>query len=159
MSSFTNDPKKMNREEEALSSAKRKATVQGETLLEAVGAPKAEGEGKRPRRSAVKDTPRKTSARKAAAKPKKEETDKHLPLARGTGSPSLKGSALEEEGLEEEEMKSQGDQISETQNKEIKEAGGGVTPEATVPNLGPREYKILSPLLLRTPRHIEWRRR
>ena len=54
-----------------------------------------------------------------------------------------------------EEIESQGDQISETQNKEIKEAGGEVTPEATVPNLGPREYMILSPLLLRTPRHIE----
>ena len=58
-----------------------------------------------------------------------------------------------------EEMESQGDQISETQNKDIKEARGGVTSEATVPNLGTRDYKILSPLLPRTPRHIEWRRR
>ena len=61
--------------------------------------------------------------------------------------------------IKEEEMESKRDEISETQNKQIKEAGRGVTPEVTVSNLAPREYKILSPLLPRTPRHIEWRRR
>ena len=45
----------------ALSSAKRKATVQGDALLESGGAPKTEGEGKRLRRSAVKDAPRRTT--------------------------------------------------------------------------------------------------
>ena len=86
-------------------------------------------EGKRPRRSAAKGTPRRTSAKKAATKLKKaKEADRQVPLARGTGSPSLKGSALEEEGLEATEgPESQGNLIIETQNKEIKEAGGVVT--------------------------------
>ena len=61
-------------------------------------------------------------ARKTAERLKKaKETDKHLLLARRTGSLSPKGSALQEEGVEATGgMESQGDQISETQNKEIK---------------------------------------
>ena len=55
----------------ACSSVKRKATVQGYTLLESGRALKGEEEGKRPRRSAAKGTPRRTLARKAAAKFKK----------------------------------------------------------------------------------------
>ena len=66
-------------------------------------------------------------------------------------------------------MESQGDQISKTQNKEIKAeeleskwdqiSETQNTPEVTVSDLPPREYKVLSPLLPGTPRHIEWRRR
>ena len=55
----------------ASSSAKRKATVQRDTLQESGGALKEKEEGKRPRRSAAKGIPRRTSARKAAAKLKK----------------------------------------------------------------------------------------
>ena len=67
------------------------------------------------------------------------------------------------------EMESQEDRISETQNKEIKTEETEIkydrisetqnTPEVTVSDLPPREYKVLSPLLPWTPRHIEWRRR
>ena len=46
------------------------------------------------------------------------------------------------------EMEIKWDQISKTQN----------TPEVTVSDLPPREYKVLSPWLPWTPRHIEWRR-
>ena len=64
----------------AYPSVKRKATVQGDTSLESRGAPRAEGEGKRLRRSIGKDTPRRTSARKVAEKLRKtKDTDKHLP--------------------------------------------------------------------------------
>ena len=66
-------------------------------------------------------------------------------------------------------MESQEDRISETQNKEIKTEEPEVkwdmtsetpnTPEAVVSDLPPREYRVLSPLLPRTPRHIEFRRR
>ena len=66
-------------------------------------------------------------------------------------------------------MESQEDRISETQNKEIKTEETEIkydrisetqnTPEVTVSDLPPREYKVLSPLLPWTPRHIEWRRR
>ena len=106
----------------ACSSVKRKATVQGDTSLKSGRAPKAQGEGKRLRRSAGKDTPRRTSARKAAEKLRKtEDTDKHLPLARRTGNLPPRGSALQGEGVEATgEMESQEDKISETQNKEIK---------------------------------------
>ena len=106
----------------ARSSVKRKATVQGDTSLESGRAPKAEGEGKRLRRSAGKDTPRRTSARKAAEKLRKtEDTDKHLPLARRTGNLLPKGSALQGEGVEATgEMESQEDKIRETQIKVIK---------------------------------------
>ena len=67
------------------------------------------------------------------------------------------------------EMESQEDKISETQNKEIKTEETEIkwdqisetqnTLEVTVSDLPPREYKVLSPLLPWTPRHIEWRRR
>ena len=80
----------------------------------------------------------------------------------GTESQGDQISKTQNKEIKEEEKESQGDQISKTQNKEIKEAGGGVTPEVTVPNLAPRKYKILSPLLPRhipSPRHIEWRKR
>ena len=103
-------------------SGKRKATVQGDTSPESRGAPRAEEEGKRLRRSVDKDTPRRTLARKAAEKLRKtKDTDKHLPLARRTGNLLPKGSALQGEGVEATgEMESQEDKISETQNKEIK---------------------------------------
>ena len=131
---------------------KRKATVQGDSSLESGRAPKAEGEGKRLRRSAGKDTPRRTLARKAAEKLRKtKDMDKHLPLARRTGNLLPKGSALQGEGVEatgEMETELKWDLISETQN----------APEVTGSDLSPREYKVHSPLLPRTPRHIEWRR-
>ena len=67
------------------------------------------------------------------------------------------------------EMESQEDRISKTQNKEIKTEETEVkwdrisetlnTPEVTVSGLPLREYKVLSPLLPQTPRHIEFRRR
>ena len=110
-------------------------------------------------------------ARKAAEKLRKTEyTDKHLPLAKRTGNLPPRGSALQGEGVEATgEMESQEDKISKTQNKEIKTEETEIkwdwisetqnTPEVTASDLPPREYKVLSPLLPRTPRHIEWRRR
>ena len=134
-------------------SVKRRATVQGDTSLEFGEAPRAEEEGKRPRRSVGKDNPRRTLARKAAERLRKtKDTDKHLPRARRTGNLLPKGSALQGEGVEatgEVEMELKWDLISETQN----------APEVTSSDLSPREYKDCSPLLPRTPRHIEWRRR
>ena len=67
------------------------------------------------------------------------------------------------------EGESQEDRTSETQSKEIKTEEPEVkwdmtsetlnTPKVIVSNLPPREYRVLSPLLPRTPRHIEFRRR
>ena len=67
------------------------------------------------------------------------------------------------------EMERQEDRISETQNKEIKTEEPEVkwdmtsealnTTEAICSDLPTREYRVPSPLLPQTPRHIEFRRR
>ena len=70
----------------ANSFSKRKATVQQESLQDLGEALKEKEEGKRPRRSAAKDTPRRTSARRASARSKKaKEADKQASSARETG--------------------------------------------------------------------------
>ena len=45
------------------------------------------------------------------------------------------------------------------QDKESPEEGSGATPQTADPNLGPRDYKVLSPGLNWTTDCIEWRRR
>ena len=81
--------------------AKRKATVQWESLQDSGEALKEKEEGKRPRRSAAKDTPRRTSARRVTARSKKaKEADKQTPSARETDISSHKDNTFEKEGLE-----------------------------------------------------------
>ena len=74
------------------------------------------------RNSTDKDTPRRTSARKATERLRRTaDGDKHLPLARGTDDSPLRGSAPQEGEVGAiGERESQEDRTSETQSKEIK---------------------------------------
>ena len=141
--------------------AKRKATVQQEPLQDFGEALKEKEEGKRQRRSAAKDTPRRTSTRRVTARSKKaKEVDKQTPSAGETDISSHKDNTFEKGKTEATgKPESQGSQTIRQQGKETPEAGGGATPETADPNLGTREYKVLSPGLPRTASHIEWRRR
>ena len=141
--------------------AKRKATVQRESLQDSGEALKEKEEGKRPRRSAAKDTPRRTLAKWATARSKKaKEADKQTPSARETDISSHNDNTFEKEEPEVTgKPEGQGNQIIRQQSKETPEVGGGATSETANPNPGTREYKVLSPWLPRTASHIEWRRR
>ena len=141
--------------------AKRKATVQQESLQDSGEALKEKEGGKRPRRSGAKDTPRKTSPKRVTVRSKKaKEADKQTPSARETDISSHNDNTFEKEEPEVTgKLEGQGNQIIRQQSKETPEVGGGATSETANPNPGTREYKVLSPGLPWTASHIEWRRR
>ena len=120
--------------------AKRKATVQHESLQDSGEVLKEKEEGKRPRRSAAKDTPRRTSARRVTARPKKaKEADKQTPYTREKDISSHKDNTFKKKEPEATgKPESQGNQTIRQQSKEAPEGGGEATSETADPNPGTR---------------------
>ena len=140
---------------------KRKATAQRDNLQDSWDALKEKEEVKRQRRSVAKDTPRRTSARRATARSKKvKEVDQPSPSAEETDIPSLKDNNCEKGDSEVTgKPENQGSQAIRQQDEEAPETGGGAVPETTDMKLGIRDYKTISPGPPQTAKHIEWRRR
>ena len=113
--------------------AKRKATVQREPLQDCGEALKEKEEGKRQRRSAAKDTPRRTSTRRGAARSKRvKEVDQPSPAAKEKGIPVLKDNNREKgDSKVTGKPENQGSQAIRQQDEEAPETGGGAVPETT----------------------------
>ena len=81
-------------------------------------------------------------------------------MAEETDIPSLKDNNCEKgDSKVTGKPENQGSQTIRQQGEEAPETGGGAVPETTDTKLGTRKYKILSPGLPWTAKHIEWRRR
>ena len=91
---------------------------------------------------------------------KAKEAGKQTPNTRKKNtSPHKDRTSDKEEPKVMGKPESQEDQIARQQNKEASEEGGEATSKTADSNLGPRDYKVLSPGLQRTANRIEWRRR
>ena len=150
----------MEPEVEPSSLAKRKATNQREPLQDSGGATREEGEGKRPRRLASKDTPKRTPARREPVRPRKaKEAGKQTPNTRRKNTSHKDRTPDKEEPKTTGKPGSQGDQTAREQDKGISDKGSKTSLNPTDPSPGPRKYKVLSPGLAQTAECIEWRRK